>query len=70
MTDFSSKIAALEDALASGEQTVESDGERVSYRSVADLKASLNYFTSKQGVITSPGGVTRPASTVAGFDPR
>lgn len=69
MTDYSSKITALEDALASGELTVESDGERVTYRSVTDLKAALDYFSGKNG----SGGVIgefRPATTVAYYDPR
>ncbi|MBA4092264.1 MAG: hypothetical protein C0494_16965 [Sphingobium sp.] len=69
MTDYSSKITALEDALASGELTVESDGERVTYRSVTDLKAALDYFSGKNGGSGVTGDV-RPATTVAYYDPR
>lgn len=68
MTDYSTKIAALEEALASGELTVESDGERVTYRSIADLKGAIDYFISRNS--PSAGGVGRPASTVAIYDPR
>lgn len=42
--DYAARVLALETALASGELTVESQGDRVTYRSVADLKASLDYF--------------------------
>ncbi|MCC4234490.1 hypothetical protein LL253_17600 [Sphingobium soli] len=68
MTDYSTKIAALEEALASGELTVESDGERVTYRSIADLKAAIDYFVSRNA--PSVGSISRPASTVAIYDPR
>lgn len=54
MTDYSAKIASLEDALSSGELTVESDGERITYRSVADLKAALSYFKEAQAGAAPP----------------
>lgn len=38
-----SDIDALERALASGELTVEYGGRRVTYRSIAELKAALDY---------------------------
>lgn len=66
MTDYSTKITALESALASGELTVESDGERVTYRSVRDLKEALVYFKEAQVSVATTGQV-RPASTVAIF---
>ena len=69
MTDYSAKIIALESALASGELTVESDGERVTYRSVRDLKEALSYFKAEQVTSLSPSGVARPASTVAVYTP-
>ena len=47
MADVSDKIAALEAALASGELTVESDGDRVTYRSVEQLMGALSYFRSQ-----------------------
>lgn len=70
MTDYSTKIAALEAALASGELTVESDGERVTYRSVADLRSALDYFAGRQASEVAPGGIVRPSTTVAVYDPR
>ena len=68
MTDISAKIAALENAVGSGELTVESDGDRVTYRSMSDLLKALEYFRAQQ--VPATVGVTRPASTVAVFDPR
>lgn len=52
--DYSAKVEALENALASGELTVESDGDRVTYRSVADLTSALEYFRSKQAQADTP----------------
>lgn len=54
MTDYAAKIAALETALASGELTIESDGERVTYRSVSDLKAALEYFKAAETQAAAP----------------
>jgi hypothetical protein len=68
--DYSTQIAALEKALASGELTVESDGDRVTYRSSADLKAALDYFRQQQAAAAASSGSGRPATTVAVFDPR
>ena len=64
--DYSAQIAALEAALAAGELTVESDGDRVTYRSAADLKSALDYFRQQQ----ASSGTSRPSTTVAVFDPR
>lgn len=47
-TDYSAQIEALESALASNELTVESDGDRVTYKSTADLRQALAYFRQKQ----------------------
>lgn len=38
------QIDALEAALASGELTVEYNGNRTTYRSVAELKQAIRYF--------------------------
>ena len=57
MTDYAAKKTALEDALLSGELTVESDGDRVTYRSVAEIANSSNT-------------ALRPASTVAAYSTR
>lgn len=67
MTDLTTKIAALEAALASGELSVESDGDKVTYRSIKDLRSALDYFRGQQ---LAAGGVTRPVTTFACFDPR
>lgn len=67
MTDYATKIAALEDAMASGELTVESDGERVTYRSIADIRSALDYLKQQQSATTTPR--QRPASTLAMYFP-
>lgn len=64
MSDYSAKVAALEAALASGELSIESDGDKVTYRSIKDLRSSLDYF---RGLQVSPA---RPSTTLACFDPR
>ncbi len=48
MTDYTAKIAALEDAAASGELRIEADGEMVIYRSMTDLLKALEYFRGQQ----------------------
>lgn len=48
MADPAASIAALEDALASGELTVEIEGKRITYRSVVELRQALGYFKMKQ----------------------
>lgn len=65
MNDYSAQIAAIDAALASGELTVESDGDRVTYRSIADLKAAREHFVRLQAAATTQ----RPSATVAVFDP-
>ena len=42
--DYATEIASLEAAAASGELTIEQNGERVTYRSMTDLTTALNYF--------------------------
>ncbi|WP_295205766.1 hypothetical protein [uncultured Brevundimonas sp.] len=44
MADVAAKIAALEDALASGELTVESQGDRLTYRNTKELREAIDYF--------------------------
>jgi len=41
------KIARLEAALASGELTIESNGERVTYRDNISLISAINYFRAQ-----------------------
>lgn len=67
MTDYSAKITALEDAIASGELTVESDGDRVTYRSMSDLMMARDYFVAQQASQMSAS--TRPATTLAVYSP-
>lgn len=50
--DYAAEIAALEAAAASGELTVETDGERVTYRSMSELMKALTYFAGKAAVAT------------------
>lgn len=59
------RIASLEDALGRGVLTVESDGERVTYRSTTDLRNAIDYFNRAEAAAVAPGGVQRPASTLA-----
>lgn len=61
--DYAARVLALENALASGELTVESQGDRVTYRSVADLKASLEYFRDRAAVAAAPAS----SKTAFGF---
>lgn len=65
MTDYSTQIAALDEAIASGELTVESDGDRVTYRSTKDLLAARDHFVRLQATSST----SRPTTTVAVFDP-
>ena len=67
MADYSTQIAAIEAAIASGELTVESDGDRVTYRSMAELLKARDFFVAQQNAASAS---RRPASTVAVFDPR
>ena len=64
MTDYAAKKTALEDALLSGELTVESDGDRVTYRSVGAID-----FCDRQ-IANSSNTALRPASTVAAYSTR
>ena len=59
-SDYAAKIAALEDALAAAESTVEANGERVTSRSIAEIKDAINYMRAQ---------MTRaPQTTFAVFD--
>ncbi|QIG79982.1 phage head-tail joining protein [Stakelama tenebrarum] len=69
MTTTADQIAGLEAALASGELTVESDGERVTYQSVPAMMQALDYLKRKEATEAAPAGGVRPRTTVAVFDP-
>lgn len=63
---YETEIAALEAAAASGELTVESDGDRVTYKSTSDLLKVLDYFRNRAA---SASATTHPRAVVAVFDP-
>ncbi|MDF2140850.1 hypothetical protein [Paenirhodobacter sp. CAU 1674] len=63
-TTIDEKIAALEEALASGELTVEYDGKRITYRSTQELMTSLNYF---RGVKSSQSRGTSVRVSIGAF---
>lgn len=65
MSTPAERIAKLEEALGNGVLTIESDGERITYRSTSDLKDAILYNQR----LLAPGELRRPASTVAVFDP-
>lgn len=45
--DYAEEITALRSALSTGELTIESGGERVTYQSFADVKKRLDYFVAE-----------------------
>jgi hypothetical protein len=65
--DYAVELAALEAGMATGEATIESDGDRVTYRSVAEIMVALSYF--RQRAADACGPRTRSASTFATFYP-
>lgn len=44
--DYAKEIAELDRAIGTGELTIESEGERVTYRSMSDLKEARRHFAS------------------------
>jgi hypothetical protein len=60
---YAAEIASLEEALAVGEVTIESDGERVTYRNPADIMRGIDYFQRKAA--SAVGAASRPNTTVA-----
>ncbi|AJP72273.1 phage head-tail joining protein [Sphingomonas hengshuiensis] len=69
MTTTAENIVKLEAALASGVLTIESEGDRKTYRSRADLLGAIDYFKRQAAAEAAPLGV-RPATTLAVYDPR
>ena len=63
--DYAVEIAALEAAAATGELTVESDGDRVTYRNMGELLKALEFFEGRRAKATGQGGC---AVTLAVFD--
>lgn len=64
---YAAQIAALEAALGSGELTVESDGDRVTYRSVGDIQQAIATLEARKAALVNPS--RRSATTVACYSP-
>ncbi|SFK41828.1 phage head-tail joining protein [Caulobacter sp. UNC279MFTsu5.1] len=62
--DYTTEIAALRGALATGELTIESNGERVTYQSFADIRNRITYF---EGLAAAAAGVAGRSSSSFGF---
>lgn len=67
-TDYAAKKVALEDALLSGELTVESDGDRVTYRSVSEIERALAHC--ERQIAGQSNMALRPATTIAAYSTR
>ena len=67
--DYAAEIARLEGALASGELTIEQEGERVTYRSTKDLKAALDHFRQAAAQASQPAvAAARYGFSYVGYD--
>ena len=64
--DYAAKKEALEEALLAGELTVETDGDRVTYRSVAEIQRAIDYCDAR--IAEAALVARRPAATLAEFD--
>ena len=51
-----------------GELTVESDGDRVTYRSIAEIRSAIAYCDEQ--LAGESGARTKPRTTLASYDPR
>lgn len=65
--DYAVEIAALEAAAATGELTVESDGDRITYRNMADLLKALTFFEGRRDA-AARGRFGAGSVTLAVFD--
>lgn len=65
--NYADEIAALNAAVASGELTIEANGERVTYRSMDDLMKALSWFEGKAAAASSSVS-GRSASTLASYE--
>lgn len=61
MADYDALIAQLEAALGSGEVTVESDGDRVTYRSATEIAKAIELLERRKAA-------RRSTVTLAAFD--
>ena len=64
--DHDALTAALEQGLTA-ELTVESDGDRVTQRSVGDIERALNLVERRKALAANPS--RRTGTTVVGFSP-
>lgn len=64
---FQTEIDALRAALASGELTIEQNGERVTYRSAADIREAIAYFEGQAGKAGIGGGSRTTLASYGGF---
>ncbi len=65
--DYATEIAALTAAVASGELTIEANGERVTYRSMDDLMKALG-FLERKAAANAASPAVRSATTLAVFE--
>jgi hypothetical protein len=65
--DYADEISKLEAGLGSGEARIESEGESVTYRGVADIMSALGYF--RQRAASAAPQAYQTASTYAAFYP-
>lgn len=65
--DYATEIADLRAAVATGELTIESNGERVTYRSMDDLMRALSYFETKAAQAAA-SAMSRSRSTLASYE--
>jgi hypothetical protein len=63
MADHAARIAALEEALASGELRIRVEGKETEYRDTSSLMRALAYFKGQQQTGSQAGG--RFATTLA-----
>jgi hypothetical protein len=66
-TDYAANIVRLEAALAKGVRTVESDGERITYATISELIAALDYNRRMQSEAAAPVGQFKSLTTVAEY---
>ncbi|MDP3853161.1 phage head-tail joining protein [Phenylobacterium sp.] len=63
--DYATEISGLVNALASGELTIEQNGERVTYRSVKEIRSALDHFRDLAASASTSGqgqfGFSAPA---------
>lgn len=68
MIDYAAQIAALVEALGSGEKTVKVNGREVTYRDVSEIRAAIATLKAMQADDPASAGADgRYATTVAVF---